>query len=292
MAKDAAPTLTGSYPIDTGLAEIESDPYGANRYILKVNGVPSSHVDLDDPGYLDFEYMRWMEPIFLEGYPPEDYDGRARKLRVLHLGGGGCSMARWVASRYENARQVVVELDAKLAELVRTNFQVPRAPLVRLRVGDAVQVLPTLSENSRDVVIRDVFAGSTTPRQLTTVGYARHHNATSIAGWGYSSGAALAALNAKLFDALILTFPDLASVGKLPEEIRGSVQLGEATEWPSTFVQIATHDEVAARPEGLDGLDHVTTRDYVARHRISTPKIARERIKDVAEFLKTVSKKS
>ncbi len=124
------------------------------------------------------------------------------------------------------------------------------------------------------------------------VGYARHHNATSIAGWGYSSGAALAALNAKLFDALILTFPDLASVGKLPEEIRGSVQLGEATEWPSTFVQIATHDEVAARPEGLDGLDHVTTRDYVARHRISTPKIARERIKDVAEFLKTVSKKS
>ncbi len=174
MAKDVAAGLVGSYQIDTGLAEIESDPYGANRYILKVNGVPSSHIDLDDPGYLDFEYMRWMEPIFTEGYRPEDFDGHARKLRVLHLGGGGCSMARWVASRYENARQVVVELDGKLAELVRTNFQVPRAPLVRLRVGDAGQVLPTLSDDSRDVIIRDVFAGSTTPRQLTTVGYARH----------------------------------------------------------------------------------------------------------------------
>jgi len=185
MARDAAPTLVGSYPIDTGLAEIESDPYGANRYILKVNGVPSSHVDLDDPGYLDFEYMRWMEPIFLTGYPLEDYDGRARKLRVLHLGGGGCSMARWVASRYENARQVVVELDAKLAELVRTNFQVPRAPLVRLRVGDAGQVLPTLSEDSRDIIIRDVFAGSTTPRQLTTVGYARQAQRVLDAGGVY-----------------------------------------------------------------------------------------------------------
>lgn len=185
MARDAVPTLVGSYPIDTGLAEIESDPYGANRYILKVNGVPSSHVDLDDPGYLDFEYMRWMEPIFLTGYPPEDYDGRARKLRVLHLGGGGCSMARWVASRYENARQVVVELDAKLAELVRTNFQVPRAPLVRLRVGDAGQVLPTLSEDSRDIIIRDVFAGSTTPRQLTTVGYARQAQRVLDAGGVY-----------------------------------------------------------------------------------------------------------
>ncbi|WP_313814543.1 fused MFS/spermidine synthase [Glutamicibacter sp.] len=185
MAKDTKTSLVGSYPIDTGTAEIEADPYGANRYILKVNGVPSSHVDLDDPTYLDFEYMRWMEPIFAIGFPAEDFDGRARKLRVLHLGGGGCSMARWVAATYENARQVVVELDAKLAELVRTNFEVPRAPLVRLRVGDAGQVLPTLSDDSRDVVIRDVFAGSTTPRQLTTVDYARQAQRVLDAGGVY-----------------------------------------------------------------------------------------------------------
>ncbi|GAA3300742.1 spermidine synthase [Glutamicibacter nicotianae] len=164
--------MLGEFPIDTGTAVIEADPYGANRYILKVNGVPSSHVDLDDPTYLDFEYMRWMEPIFTIGFPAGQFDGRARKLRVLHLGGGGCSMARWVAASYENARQVVVELDAKLAELVRVNFEVPRAPLVRLRVGDAAQVLPTLSDASRDVIIRDVFAGSTTPRELTTASYA------------------------------------------------------------------------------------------------------------------------
>lgn len=174
MARDTRDSLLGEFPIDTGSAMIEADPYGGNRYILKVNGVPSSHVDLDDPTYLDFEYMRWMEPIFTFGFPASDFDGRARKLRVLHLGGGGCSMARWVAASYENARQVVVELDAKLAELVRTSFDVPRAPLVRLRVGDAGQVLPTLSDDSRDVIIRDVFAGSTTPRELTTVDYARH----------------------------------------------------------------------------------------------------------------------
>lgn len=173
MAKTESNVMVGSYEIATGLAEIEPDPYGANRYILKVNGVPSSHIDLDDPGYLDFEYMRWMEPVFTIGFPTEEFDGRTRKLRVLHLGGGGCSMARWVAATYENARQVVVELDAKLAELVRTRFDVPRAPLVRLRVGDAGQVLPTLSDDSRDIIIRDVFAGSITPRELTTVGYAQ-----------------------------------------------------------------------------------------------------------------------
>lgn len=122
------------------------------------------------------------------------------------------------------------------------------------------------------------------------VGYARHHNATSLTGWGYSSGAALAVFNAKLFDALILTFPDLGSVDKLPADIRGSAQLPEATEWPATLAQIATHDEIAGRPEGLDAAEHVNTREYVSLHRISTPKVAREKIRDVAEFLKTVEK--
>lgn len=185
MARNDVGTIIGQYEIDTGLAEIEADPYGAGRYILKVNGVSSSHVDLNDPTFLDFEYMRWMEPVFTFGYPREKFDGRQRKLRLLHLGGGGCSMARWVAASYHNARQVVVELDAKLAELVRTHFEIPRAPLVRLRVADAGQVLPELSDASRDVIIRDVFAGNTTPRELTTVAYAKNAQRVLDAGGTY-----------------------------------------------------------------------------------------------------------
>ena len=57
----------------------------------------------------------------------------------------------------------VVEIDAKLAELVRGWFDIPRAPLVRIRVGEARAVTESLSEDSRDLVIRDVFSGSTTP---------------------------------------------------------------------------------------------------------------------------------
>lgn len=120
------------------------------------------------------------------------------------------------------------------------------------------------------------------------VGYARHHNAASITGWGYSSGAALAALNAKLFDALVLTFPDLDSVARLPEEIRGTAALSPAGQWPGSLVQIATRDEVAARPGGLGDAGNVTVREYVSHHRISTPAVARERIRDVADFLRSV----
>ncbi|MFP7365185.1 alpha/beta hydrolase fold domain-containing protein [Corynebacterium callunae] len=120
------------------------------------------------------------------------------------------------------------------------------------------------------------------------VDYARDQKAASVTGWGYSSGAALAVLNASLFDALILTFPDLGSIAKLPEEIRAGVELPEPASWPKSLVQIALQDEIATRPADIDGLEQIQIREYVAHHRISTPKIAREKIQDVAEFLSSL----
>ncbi len=135
------------------------------------------------------------------------------------------------------------------------------------------------------------LAPASTVREMNTVvdnavGYARHHNATSITGWGYSSGAALAAMNAKLFDALVLTFPDLGSVAGLPEEIRDGASVPIAEQWPRTLAQIALQDEIAARPEGLTDAAQVEVREYVSRHRVSTPEVARQRVRDVAGFLR------
>ncbi|WP_080792738.1 alpha/beta hydrolase [Corynebacterium pacaense] len=120
------------------------------------------------------------------------------------------------------------------------------------------------------------------------VEYARSHGASSVTGWGYSSGAALVVLNTPLFDAQVLTFPDLGSVAKLPTEIRGDAALTPPEQWPPTFVQIALQDEVASAPTGLDRATDITIGEYVSHHRISTPKIARQRIVDVAEYLRSV----
>lgn len=119
--------------------------------------------------------------------------------------------------------------------------------------------------------------------------YARNHGATHLTGWGYSSGGALATLTASLFDALVLTFPDLNSITNLPPEIRGEAALPPATQWPPTLVQIARQDEIAARPEGISGLEHVRVEEFTARHRISTPEVARAKIRSVAEFLRGVA---
>ena len=160
--------VAGTYVIDTGTCEVEPDPFNPNGWVLKVNGVPSSHIDLSDPLRLDFEYMRWIAALV----DSERRDGGS--LRILHLGGGACSLARYFAASVPAARQVVVELDGKLAGLVRDWFDLPRAPLVRIRVGEAREVTESLTAGSRDLIIRDVFAGSTTPHPLTTLEFTQH----------------------------------------------------------------------------------------------------------------------
>lgn len=154
--------VAGEYPIDTGVAELEAEPGNPSGWLLKINGMQSSHIDLADASRLEFEYMRWIVSLI------EDRWGAADKLRVLHLGGGACSVARYLVARYPNSRNTVVEIDGKLAEHVREWFGLPKAPLLKIRVGEAREVLTALSENSRDVVIRDVFSGRFTPAPLLT----------------------------------------------------------------------------------------------------------------------------
>jgi SAM-dependent methyltransferase len=175
--------VEGVYYIDTGDCELIADQDNSTGWLLKINGVMSSHIDLADPLFLDFEYMRWMAALIESRWPPSSDSpaGAPRlrglqehKLRGLHLGGGACSLARYFAAAYPDARQVVVELDGKLSEYVRGWFDLPKAPLLRLRVGEAREVTESLTADTRDFIIRDVFAGALTPRSLTTAEFNQH----------------------------------------------------------------------------------------------------------------------
>ncbi|MEW9872054.1 spermidine synthase [Arthrobacter sp. HS15c] len=170
--------VEGVYYIDTGDCELIADQDNSNGWLLRINGVMSSHIDLADPLFLDFEYMRWMAALIESRWPVASGKGGAQpepyRLRGLHLGGGACSLARYFHAAYPDARQVVVELDGKLAEYVRGWFDLPKAPLLRIRVGEAREVTETLTPDTRDFIIRDVFAGSLTPRPLTTAEFNSH----------------------------------------------------------------------------------------------------------------------
>ena len=105
-------------------------------------------------------------------------------LRVLHLGGGGLTLARYVAATRPGSRQLAVESDAEVAELVRRRLPLDQPPdqlldrpgrpragtgAVAVRVADARAVLEQVPAGSFDVVIADVFAGNQTPAHLTSV---------------------------------------------------------------------------------------------------------------------------
>jgi spermidine synthase len=151
------------HPIDTGTAEIVRDRTSAHAYLLLVNGVESSHLDLDDPAWLDFEYLRWMAAIITAHLAPDV------RLNALHLGAAGCSLARHLLTVRPDSHHLAVDIDAALVRGVREWFALPTAPSLRIRSADARSVTESLAPSTRNVVVRDVFAGAATPRALTTV---------------------------------------------------------------------------------------------------------------------------
>lgn len=162
---DNSASIIGRYVISTGYAEITPDSFRDNGYWLYINGVPSSHVVIGEPEYLEFAYMRWFVTSIETFTNAHSWD--TTRLRVTHLGGAACSVARYLAWKWPKSRHTVVELDARLGEYVREWFDIPRSPTVKIRAGDAAEVTESFAPASRDILIRDVFSGATTPRTLT-----------------------------------------------------------------------------------------------------------------------------
>ncbi|MBO3103108.1 spermidine synthase [Cellulomonas fengjieae] len=153
---------TGPLPIPTGTVELTRDPDDPDGVTVLVNGVPSSYLDLADPTRLVFEYMQQMAAVIERVEPP------GGPLDVVHLGAAGCALARALDASRPGSRQLAVELDTVLPELVRGWFDLPRSPALRIRAGDARAQLSTLPDASADVVVRDVFAGDRTPDHVRT----------------------------------------------------------------------------------------------------------------------------
>ncbi len=179
-ASRAAPTgpaaVAGEHAVSTGMAEITQDRDDPAGWFVAVNGVPSSYVHLDDPTRLEFEYVRWIGDIVdtCDGTDASDLAaGPAKPLRVAHLGGAGCTLARYVAATRPGSRQVVFEVDDALVALVRTAFDLRRERGIRLRTADARAGVRSLADGSQDVVIRDAFAGDRVPAHLATLEFGR-----------------------------------------------------------------------------------------------------------------------
>jgi hypothetical protein len=138
----------------------------ADAWILFVDGIPQSGVDLADPGYLEFEYVRRIGHVIDLAFPVGE------PVRALHLGGGALTLPRYIEHTRPGSRQLVAELDDALTDLVRASLPLSAGHRIRVRAADAREVVESVREGSYDLVIADVFAGAVTPPALTTAEFA------------------------------------------------------------------------------------------------------------------------
>ena len=166
--QDNADQPSQSQPGAGGRVELVADLDRPGAWMLLVDDVPQSHVDLGDPRHLELEYVRRLGHLI-------DLAGPAgTPLRVLHLGAGGLTLARYVAATRPGSQQLAVEFSAEIADLVRRRLPLnqrrgPGAGRIRVRVGDARAVLEQLPAGSFDAAVCDAFDGARTPAHLTSV---------------------------------------------------------------------------------------------------------------------------
>ena len=149
---------------DGTLARIVPSPY-TSGYELEVDGTPQSHVDLDDPTHLHFEYIGRMAAVIDRLRMP------GQPLTAVHLGAGAMTLPRYIAHTRPGSRQQVIELEQPLIDLVREHLPLPAGASIRTRIGDARTVLGNLPAGLRgqvDLLVSDVFAGAQTPAHLTS----------------------------------------------------------------------------------------------------------------------------
>jgi hypothetical protein len=151
-----------------GTARLEPDRERPGGWTLLVDGVPQSYVDLDDPTYLRFEYMRRLAVVVDAAGPP------GAPCNVLHLGGGGLTLARYVATTRPGSTQRVVEHDPALTDLVRRALPLPRRATVRVRAADARAAVEATGDGRYDLVLADVYHRARMPGAVASTEFAAH----------------------------------------------------------------------------------------------------------------------
>lgn len=156
-------------------AVIEADRWVPGAFTLVVDGTPQSHVNLDDPSQLFFEYIQRIGHVIDQLLQPGE------PLTAVHLGAGALTLPRYIEATRPGSRQQVIELETELVDLVRANLPWSRQASIRVRHGDAREVMEKLPAGLRgevDLLVVDVFSGARTPAHVTSVEF--YHNAVAL----------------------------------------------------------------------------------------------------------------
>lgn len=165
MARRQRPPAAVRAPGGSHIVELAPDSARPGGRILSVDGVAQSYVDMADPTYLHFDYVRRMASVIDAAAP------RRQPVRALHLGGGGFTLPRYLAATRPGSSQVVVERDVALLELVRRELPLPRGDL-RVHLADAREAIEAEPAASYDLVLADIFQAAQMPEHVASAEFA------------------------------------------------------------------------------------------------------------------------
>ena len=147
------------------VAEIQPDRFVPGSFELVVDGTPQSHVNIDHPDELFFEYIQRIGHVI-------DLLGEVGEaITAVHLGAGALTLPRYVEATRPGSRQQVVEIESDLIDFVRAELPWDKRANLRVRHGDAREVLAKLPaglHGTTDLVVVDIFSGARTPAHVTS----------------------------------------------------------------------------------------------------------------------------
>ncbi len=135
-----------------------------NVKVLALDHLIHSYVTLDDPLAMKYDYLKVFADII--GY----VNGKDNGMRVLHLGGGGYSLPRYLSTVYRSSINEVAEVDPAVTSVAYEYLGLPRDTPIKTYNQDArLFLLKRQSPEKYDFVVGDVFNDLATPYHLTTL---------------------------------------------------------------------------------------------------------------------------
>lgn len=148
-------------------ARVRIDPMRETGRILQLDTLEHSYVDIADPTYLGHSYANTLADVLAVMTPAPD------PIDVVHVGGGGFTMPRYLAATRPGTHSTVLELDRSIVELGEDELGLELGPDLVAVSGDARINARDVPTDSADLVIGDAFGGRSVPWHLTTVEFVR-----------------------------------------------------------------------------------------------------------------------
>ncbi|NWF93397.1 MAG: fused MFS/spermidine synthase [Syntrophaceae bacterium] len=140
---------------------------GAPLEALILDHLVHSYTDLEDPFYLEYEYIRIYEEVVR-------WQARRRPaFKALFIGGGGYTFPRFVEARYPEATIDVVEIDPEVTRVVKNYLGISENTRIRSFNEDGRWFVMNCKEREvYDFIFGDAFNDLSIPYHLTTKEFA------------------------------------------------------------------------------------------------------------------------